>query len=387
MELSIAPFSGLPDLPVYWRPVGWVLGILDASFAVLNWVGKTFRVSPKYFSAGWGNLKAVYQLQDEILQDLQAGKTQLLDIQNKLLWSKESSSSTVTIQQGVFTSPCSLLLPEESKLARFHLVTPVNQNNEQHQGQEQTYVIMLPATGEMGKSARLAMAKQLAHQYGWSSIIVTAPYYAARRPKGQRLFFLNYVSDVVLQSISISLESAAIARYLLHKSPNIRICFTGFSWGGAMTAVSSALTLLADPGHGDRIVAVPYVGSASPVCLADGVLETAMDWKGLHRDRPHVSEQTIRQALYDELNKTQLTTVTQYLGNGDRISHVNAVVSSDDRFIKSRYHREFVTQLQGLGKVVDTKVLVGGHITAALVRPTMQRNAIVKALLQKEKQQ
>jgi len=60
--------------------------------------------------------------------------------------------------------------------------------------------IMLPGLGEITNFPRSDMARFLAVKYGWSSIILPAPYYSERKPEHQTLFFQERMSDVRVSS-------------------------------------------------------------------------------------------------------------------------------------------------------------------------------------------
>lgn len=174
------------------------------------------------------------------------------------------------------------------------------------------FIVMLPATGEVYLSTRLRMARRLAQKFGWSSIIMTAPYYGVRKPKSQTLFFIDSVKDVLLQSQAIVEESAALSLYLLKKKNkkgilDSKVYFSGFSYGGAMASCASTFAL-ATGGDGRRLACASYVGSASPVCLVDGVLESSIDWSAL-KPKHDVNERQVEThaKLYKIFNETQLS--------------------------------------------------------------------------------
>ena len=93
-----------------------------------------------------------------------------------IVWGDAQEKGVVTLRPRSFPSPLAHLLPPESRDCQFLLVEPISTSK------RSTYIVMLPATGEMGKRERLTMAQRLARQHGWVSIIVTAPFYAQRAP-------------------------------------------------------------------------------------------------------------------------------------------------------------------------------------------------------------
>jgi len=205
----------------WWlQPVSWLLGAVDYSFLLL----KVFlgNARPKFFSQGWGEMEPIYAEQSKLLAELGEGNKDVLKLtEDKIIWEETIEKSSVIIRRGRFLSPLAHLLPKESHFNSFHLVTP---RNHQH---SDVYVIMLPATGEMGKSTRLKMARQLAHQHGYSSVIITAAFYGARKPPSQNLFCISTVSDLLLQAQSIIHEAAMLSLYCLNKGPSTKVCLTG----------------------------------------------------------------------------------------------------------------------------------------------------------------
>lgn len=376
---------------VLLKPFGWLLGALDYSFVFLNTL--LGRSGPKFFRQGAGNLQRPYDAQDNMLRDLSdKGKlsTSIHLAEKDIRWDDKASDTKkhCTVENGQFISPAADILPEASKLCSFYRVRPVEEA-QSPRSQDDVVVIMLPATGEMGKSVRLNMAQQLAKDHGWSSILVTAPYYGARMPSGQNLFFLNTVGDMLAQSQGIVQETAALIGYFLERSPNTKVCVTGFSWGGAMSSSAVAVSLLGGA-DGRRIALVPYVGCHSPISFADGVLESSLDWNSLRRTQDEAREQT-RQAWAETFLQTQLKVITEYLDKASdrhRVAVVRSVCMDHDLFIRVKYSEEFLKQLQGLHPhTFSNQWIPGGHGFGMLVRPWVQKNEIVTAICDLEKLQ
>jgi hypothetical protein len=363
--------------------VSSALGLVDNVFSFLRILGPA---RPKFFSRGWGDLAVPHKVQTSFLNQLLTEKNEKTPTafqlkSGQITWGKTAEESSIKIQQASFVSPVADHLPEESKDCRFFMVRPTNKTST-----NDVYVVMLPATGEMGKSTRLNMARFYAKEYGWSSIIITAPFYAARKPSQQELFLINTVSDLLLQSIALTQEAACLICYYLEQSSQTKVCVTGFSWGGAMASTSTAAALLGGA-DGRRIACVPYVGSASPVCLADGILETSIDWKSL-KENKDTPDYQVRQRLFDEFNKAQLSVITEYLKplgkeRSTSVAVLRVVAMCDDYFIRRRHVDSFLVQLRDLsldGRQMIVRWLPGGHVLAALLRPYCHRNAVVDAM-------
>jgi Alpha/beta hydrolase domain containing 18 len=421
----------------------WLLGQWDNVILLLRLLGNS---SPKYCSKGWGQeqLESSYREEDRLLRSLvhggcegatgeaRDGMPATLPTLNDTMveWGSARLEGKVSVREGQFESPLANFLPKESRNCRFYLVSPSadgrrssrSRSISSRSNSSSVYIIMLPATGEMGKGERLDMARQLARDHGWNSIIVTAPFYGTRRPPSQYLFFQDTLGDHLMQSQAIVREADMLIRHCQSSSSsliddvgsrgrddgrcrsNSKVVVTGFSWGGAMSCVSTAVALLAGA-DGRRLACVPYVGSASPNVVADGLLVNAFDLKAL---------KVSQEALTAELGKTQLSTIVDALveQNQNRIkaqegraidSQAPSVVAlpptsrpavvkmysmKHDGFIRQKPHVELhveaMKRLAGPSASSSTsfsmKVLPGGHIMAAVLRPIYQKRGIIEAV-------
>ena len=413
--------------------LSWLLGLLDYAFLFLKILGP---VQPKFFEGGYGDIEAARRHQSQSLVDLEVPGEDTTNQHPKttrrrfkltnddLQWGPTTRPSNgITIQEGRFRSPQADNLPPESAYAQFFLVKPDLEvstgstqvpNDDTAKTNKKVYILMLPATGETKIASRKNMARVLAKEHGWCSVIVTAPYYGDRKPKSQKLFFLHTVEDILMQALAVIQEAAALSEYFLEaqQSPQEgscprRVCLTGFSFGAAMASIASNYALVAGV-DGQRLGCAAYVGSASPCVLADGLLESGIQWKALKR--PHAdsgSGSTVpsaRQILFDELYQTQMDTFILMERGTDQKSKKNSVVARNrknpirvikgynmhhDEFIRPKYARELEQQIQkcmkgGEENQADSgdnsfqlQWLPGGHIFAALARPVLQKRLIV----------
>eukprot|EP00977_Amphora_coffeiformis_P007026 scaffold1522_cov166-Amphora_coffeaeformis.AAC.4 len=399
-----------------------MLGGLDQLFRLLKTLpGSSKR---KFFTKGHGDVDLCYKYREAFLTSITTPSTSSSSSSNgidrkkltEIEWADEktgtASDEDVMVTEGRFKSPVAEYLPTNSKTAIIHYITP---RRRRLSNDADVVVIMLPATGEMGKSTRLALARTLAKEYGWSSVILTAAYYGKRRPSGQHMFFLDTVQDLLFQSQAIIEEAALLAQYFMTRttttttttttatavvddgttSNTTKVCFTGFSYGAAMASCAAGVALFMGLDC-RRMSCAPYIGSASPVVLADGILQSSIDYGTLQRDRNTKNNidrttKTAEQELYDELNKTQLTSITKFLngGGGARqpeqcLSVVMAYAARNDAFILPVYSRAFEVQLGALTEISNPpklKWLWGGHVTAALVRSVFQKQLVVDTVL------
>lgn len=365
-----------------WRILSWLLGSVDKSIGLVRWMLPQ-RARPKFFADGWGKYELAFGAQDEMLSMLKSSDKRnrfRTELENgSIQWSQPVVKSSISVTSGAFPSPVAHLLPDKAKLCRFYYVQPIIEEK-----RKTVTIIMLPGTGEAGKGDRLKMATQLADECGWSSIIVTAPYYAARKPDNQTAFFVRTVEDLLLQSVAIMQEAAILASYFLHRSEQQRVCITGFSWGAAMASGAAAVALTtAHKDAGRRLACVPYVGCSSPSILVSGVLESSIDWTALQQKPNEPHGETHAQAL-EVLGRFHLSPLNDAVQSQNKsIAALHIVNMQHDYFIPQRFSREFTAELGRMTSDTSNRaaqVLPGGHVVAMLVRPWYQKRAIVDAV-------
>lgn len=356
--------------------ISFGLGLIDYGFLLLKILGPA---QPKFFKNGYDGSPAYREeLAKTYSTKCPLSKSYLTEGNNKIDWGTLQTETSVTVQDGRFVSPGAADLPVESKHAHFQLVRPSGKGSEKEQAKlGGVYVFMFPATGETDNFVRLSMARQLAKKYGWSSVILTAPFYAERQPEGQTLFFLNSVKELLAQTEGIIQEATSLAAYLMKQSPKTRICFTGFSYGAAMAGVASNFALSAGL-DGQRLASAPYVGSSSPCVLSDGVLESSVNYGALRRAKEVTRDETSKE-LFDELYKTQMTVLGTNEGKGLKV--VKAIAMAHDAFIKPFYAREFEDQIKlCLDDTFEMQWYPGGHAFAAVMRPFLHNKLVIETV-------
>ncbi|KAL3924879.1 MAG: hypothetical protein SGILL_000772 [Bacillariaceae sp.] len=412
--------SVVQDSAIFFWPfriLSWILGLVDNVVVLLRFVNGP--KAPKFFKQGWDfeKMEKAFEAQDSLLQELSQPDGEYLSVKldaDDILWGDAQSNGGVSMRSASFVSPLARLLPTESKNCHFLLVKPATTQKTS----TNTYIVMLPATGEMGKRERLTMAKQLAIDKGWSSIIVTAPYYAKRKPSGQTRFFLPTVGDALVQSQAIVQEAASLIRYVLRKddddddgtntnipaSPSNKVVVTGFSWGSAMSSLSATTALLAGV-DGKRLACVAYVGCASPEIFCNGVIENGVDWSALlttsdgakksamiqgvdcsSLETPHIAQKAMR----DILAQVQLRTFVSALIEKDpsnQLATVKMQCMYDDRIIPRVFSKEYLSQMQRLAEELNFQLrwMPGGHVFGAMLRPILKKRDIVEAVYKMEK--
>ncbi|KAL3914156.1 MAG: hypothetical protein SGARI_000275 [Bacillariaceae sp.] len=371
-------------------------------FRILSWILGLF------FKKGWDwdNMSKAFEATDKLIDELSQpnGDYPSVSISAKdIAWGEPQKKSGVTLRAGSFPSPLAHLLPPESKDCQFLLVTPTSSSSS-------TYIVMLPATGEMGKRERLALAKTFARDQGYASIIVTAPFYARRKPSGQKRFFLDHVADALVSSQAIVQETTSVVRYIMRSnddnqiipaSPSNKVVVTGFSWGSAMSSMTCATSLLAGV-DGKRLACVAYVGCSSPEVFADGVIENGVDWNAVLKDKAKMSSfqgvdvssletpQQVQAAMLKILSQVQLSSSVDALVKKDptnRLAAVKTYSMYDDGFLPRKYSSSYVDQMKRLTKMSNFQArwMPGGHILGAMLRPVLHKKAIVDAVHKMDK--
>ena len=361
---------------VLCQVASWILSIPDALFPLLN----ILPGGPRFFSGGYGNTKIYFNRRNNVIQSLSNGTSMLNSSTIQLVQSNRDGG--IVLSNGQFQSPVAKELPKEAQTCYFKLVEPDVQSSPQQKQKNKVYVVMFPATGEMGSSTRLAMAKKLALKQGWSSVIITAPFYGKRKPSNQKLFFIDSVTNILLQSQAIIEEGLLITSWLMDKSEDALVCHTGFSYGAAMCTCTSAISLAAGL-DGNRLSCAPYVGCSSPNTLADGVLESGIDWNALTK-KPNEAYEIKRKRLYDLFDETQLTALAKQ-AQGRKLAVARGVSFSNDGFIRPVYAKALEFQLEPISaSPVTFQWYPGGHAIGALLRPYLQQRLIEKTVQELE---
>eukprot|EP00977_Amphora_coffeiformis_P017780 scaffold5899_cov167-Amphora_coffeaeformis.AAC.8 len=246
---------------------------------------------------------------------------------------------------------------------------------------------MLASTGEAGKKSRLAMAQELAAEQGYASIIVTSPYYGHRKPSGQLYFYLQQVTDLWKQFGGTIQEAAALAEYFCRANHQARICFTGFSAGGALAICSAWAALEGYRMDGSRLSVAAYVAPASAGIYAKGSIQSLIDWKALKETETEEFHAT-KQRLYENLDLLSVSSVTGVEDSTGtppqrRLGSIYFSAALRDSFSPSYFARILEEQLPPL--VCDPahcsiEWYPFGHVYAGLARPRLQKKLIVDAV-------
>lgn len=395
--------------------VGWVGGHMDNLYYVLR-LTRAGRF--KFFARGWGQLQRSDDARDALRANLIGGRVPAR-VSDSLRWREddiELDHNKLKVRRGVFDSPLVGLLPEDAKRCHFTMVvprsSPVAPWSAASSGRPEGVVILLPATGEEGISLRLPMAEALAKERNWATLIIEAPYYGLRRPREQPSYHVLDVESFLLQSYAIMQEAALLRLWVEELWPGAPVTMSGFSWGAAMCSCGAVIA--AQWSKEPRLLAAaPYVGSATPAVVVDGILADDIDWEALiaglgpaaeAADAPDGGADALEQLsaitvlrqyqertaakeraydkLYAKLIRTHLRTLTGLPGvTLKRLGGVQSVSMDHDRFVKPEYSDELFDLLSGVSDGVKSHTWVaGGHVLAFLRRLTEQKDAICRAM-------
>lgn len=360
----------------------FVLGIPDRGFPLakkMHDVCNRKQQKSKFFSKGTGDLQPFIRRRDAFYEATKQGKSLSDPLgDDHIQWFDVEEHGAVTVQEARFQSPVADLLPPESKMGRFHLVKPVESGTE-------TYAVMLAATGEMGKSRRLELAKKLATKHGWSSIIVTTPFYGVRKPKEQYSFFIDTIADQLLQSQGVVEEVSLLTEYLLRKSKDSRVCLTGFSFGGgcAFAAAGAALCFMKEE-QSRRLACAPFAPCTTLQVFTDGMLEVCVDWQAL-KQQPETSKFTTKNEFRELVREVELH---PKLMRGDRtnipkIGVVRVYACKSDRFVQMHYSEQMwdnlLLYMPNRGNM-SIKYIPGGHVVGSRRQLHFQYRLVTETL-------
>lgn len=347
--------------------LSWALGALDKGY----YVARVIQWRPRFFADGWGNVEAAEAAQFELCQQFKPEPP-------ALEWEKPRGNLCVAS----FESPMAHRLPEEARLASFHFVSPERSDIAlvEPWNSEPTaptaIVLLMPATAEETPDGRIALAQKLAED-GVCSLILGAPFYGKRKPTNQQMHYIRTVEMFLDQSTAIVAEAASLMCWCASRWPGVPICVSGFSWGGAMTCVSSIVASQLAPSA--QIVAVPYAGSATPAVLVDGLLQDDIQWSALGESADF---DKTRDRLMNVLLQTHLSKIVENVEGKPQLAGLHVVNFENDGFVKAEYGEELYTIMSTCCKPDATRVFrwqSGGHVYAFLARQQLQVDAIQQA--------
>eukprot|EP00916_Digyalum_oweni_P000330 GHVL01000555.1.p1 GENE.GHVL01000555.1~~GHVL01000555.1.p1 ORF type:complete len:430 (+),score=69.25 GHVL01000555.1:32-1321(+) len=306
-----------------------LLGKLDCAYPLIQ-----PKIFAQFFKNGLGN----YSKYEESIEFALKHITSENHLPPKTIkWTKAASGDNYATHDGTFLSPLAEYLPEESRICHIRFIhkpamststniyTKISTNNTKNKEISSPLpsdcstrassprrsddncscdifdkslkgiVLIFAATGDQSYHYRqLMMAQPLLDKYQIASILVTPPFYGARRPVNQRRHFIDTVADWRTQSAAQVIEGLALLKWLRDELSSlllghIPLGVSGCSWGGSMAAAIGVASL-------GPVGIIPCLGSSDSSPFCDSLLSSSIDWKNLQKD---VEEDA--QALFKKL--------------------------------------------------------------------------------------
>lgn len=396
---------------------GTVIGQLDRAYGFLRTAQGPKR--PLLFSNGWGDLAPVEEAYHLMTANLKAGapwpaaetakdstrdsSVTVASVEPRTLvlgWETSGSRSSKGSAGGLRTRTATAVSPAASVLAsgapQTMQVMYVDDGlsaapwdtDADAAAPPARVVLLLPATGEQGFAGRLAVARALLARSTRGSVacvLLMAPYYAQRKPEGQRGAFVTTVRDYLAQSLAIMTEGAWLLGWAHNKFPDARLVVSGFSWGAAMSGCASLLatTHLPSSVAREQLSVVPYVGSCSPEPVLVGVLRDDVDWAALRRDTSDPAGCVDPQGrLLTIMREVHLNSFVDAIRTarptGPVIAASHTVIMDDDHFVPKAFSAELAAVLASVADHGGEDHYPGGHLAAFLTRTHRQVDAILR---------
>jgi len=194
-------------------------------------------------------------------------------------------------------------------------------------------------------------------QHGIGSLIMTVPYYGARRARGQSSSKLLTVADYQLQNLAVIFEGVALLRYLHSNYPWVPLCVTGISWGGAMAACIGVTSRM-------PLACVPCLGSTSPAVMVNGIINWQLDWPKLMEENAQTLEEA-KSALEAEFRGITLSTLVETAPPPEvRICSMVQVSARDDYFVLPSEGEDLYQSLSRACRMHSIRWVDGGHVSS-----------------------
>ncbi|KNA21862.1 hypothetical protein SOVF_039420 isoform B [Spinacia oleracea] len=325
------------------------------------------RISPPFFSRGWGGTKL--DLLERVIKQLfpqvegQNWPPKLIQPVWKTVW----ETKTTKLREGVFKTPCDdqLLsaLPPESHIARVAFLTPKLYNPE-----KMACVVHLAGTGDHTFERRLRLGGPLLKE-NIATMVLESPFYGQRRPLLQYGSKLRCVSDLLLLGRATIDEARSLLHWLDEEGfGKLGVC--GLSMGGVHASMVGSL-------HPTPIATLPFLSPHSAVvAFCEGVLKHATAWDTLRAEleaqQVTLTQEDVRQRMREVLS---LTDVTRFPIPKNPNS-VIFVAATDDGYIPNHS----VLELQKAWPGSEVRWVNGGHVSSFILHNGEFRRAIVDGL-------
>lgn len=278
----------------------------------------------------------------------------------------------VALANGSFKSPVSDFLPDEPAIRQvnFQLVAPAQDVVDGAIPRGIPWAVHLPATGDEGFSARRKFLASPLQQRGVGSVLLQIPFYGKRRLLGQKGYFLNSIENFGQQSLGAVTEASAIASWLREQSSG-PVVFTGISYGGAMAALTSAMT---DIDHA-TVTMVPSHSPAPP--FVEGKLASSVAFGAFSGGRGEVAQ------LLSEMDVVQVLDQHRTSGNvADSKRVYIQLTARHDAYVPYHSGVTLSKAMRGAKGTVASELhlLPGGHVSAVMFNRDRYQDAILKGI-------
>ncbi|WP_394829873.1 alpha/beta hydrolase family protein [Pendulispora albinea] len=186
-----------------------------------------------------------------------------------IAWSPSREYRGFVVRDGTFESPIAEL-PHAAHRGHLRALLP----RRQRFARPRAMYVSLAGSGEEGFAVRLRLFGPLVEHFGIGVLLLENPFYGLRRPPGQRGSAIRTVSEHMLMNLAMVKESLGLLESLAEQG-HTRLGVTGFSMGGAMAALTAAIT--------PRPVAVAIfcAGRAPKYAFTRGLLTRSIDFEHL----------------------------------------------------------------------------------------------------------
>ncbi|GBG24133.1 Protein ABHD18 [Hondaea fermentalgiana] len=343
---------------------GFAGGLLDLGFGHVH--------SNKLLEKGWG--EEILSLEAD-LNDLLVGEgsVPLRDISD-FSYTNEGEP----VQVAKFSSPCAEWLPEESKTGYAAVVKPPANIP------LRAAIVLIPATGDVGFSARVKQVAQPLASVGVASILPQVPYYGRRKPQDQKSIYVRTFGEFLMQTTATIVEAAKLAKLAAALFPDVPLGLAGTSAGGGygMAAYPSLLRELETVGEERPIAICTHVSTSRHMPMLTSVFGDLCDFDGLvDKDKPGVETVTAARArVRSVLEHRGVERYFRVLGSSfsPKDAAYTCVLAKHDRCVvpeEAMILPQVLTPYVNKARIVEVN---GGHLTSIMRTSKVLPNNILE---------
>ncbi|XP_068642478.1 uncharacterized protein [Aristolochia californica] len=324
------------------------------------------KISPPFFSRGWGNkLDLLESMINQLFPEAASQNWPPTLIQP--LWRTAWESKNAILREGVFRTPCDdkLIdaLPPESHNARVSFLAP-----KYIPSHKMACVVHLAGTGDHSFERRLRLGGPLLKE-NIATMVLESPFYGERRPRLQYGAKLLCVSDLLLLGRATIEEARSLLYWLEAEAGFGKTGVCGLSMGGVHAAMVGSL-------HPTPVATLPFLSPHSAVvAFCEGILKHGTAWEALQKDVAQKAAMTLEEVRERMRSVLSLTDVTRF-PIPKNPEAVILVAATDDGYIP----KHSVLELQKAWPGSEVRWVTGGHVSSFILHNNEFRRAIVDAL-------